>query len=82
VISRVQQGQLWKLRTFAHTDVYVKVTPREVRQAPAASLLVFNYDATGYALRQIQEKAQTDVAQLVEPSPGRRANPLRKRWPL
>jgi hypothetical protein len=68
VISRLQVGQLWKLRTFGHMDVYVKVTPREVRQAPAASQLVFNHDATGYTLRQIQEQAETGVAQLVEPS--------------
>jgi hypothetical protein len=68
VLSRAQQGRLWRLRTFGHTDVYVTVTPREVRQAPAASLLRFDHDATGYALRQIQEKAQTDVAQIVERS--------------
>src|SRR5882757_9465537 len=67
-LSRVQVGQLWKLRTFGHIDVYVKITPRELRTAPASSLLVFNHDAAGYTLRQIQEKAQTDVAQVVEPS--------------
>jgi hypothetical protein len=67
VISRVQEGQLWKLRTFGHGDVYLTVTPRELRRASAASLLLFDRDATGYALRQIQEKAQTDVAQVVEP---------------
>jgi hypothetical protein len=68
MISRLQVGQLWKLETFGHMDVYVKVTPRELRQAPAASLLVFDHDATGYTLRQIQEKAETEVAQIVEPS--------------
>jgi hypothetical protein len=67
-LSRVQVGKLWKLRTFGHVDIYVKVTPRELRQAPAASLLLFNHDATGYALRQIQEEAETAVAQVVEPS--------------
>jgi hypothetical protein len=67
-LSRVQVGQLWKLRTFGHVDIYVKVTPRELRQAPAASLLLFNHDATGYTLRQIQEEAETAVAQVVEPS--------------
>ena len=68
VISRVQVGRLWKLRTFGHVDVYLTVTPRGLRQAPAASMLLFDHDATGYALRQIQERAQTDVAQVVEPS--------------
>jgi hypothetical protein len=67
-LSRVQVGKLWKLRTFGHVDIYVKVTPRELRQAPAASLLLFNHDATGYTLRQIQEEAETAVAQVVEPS--------------
>jgi hypothetical protein len=67
VISRVQEGQLWKLRTFGHVDVYVTVTPRELRRAPATSLLLFDHDAAGYSLRQIREKAQTDVAQVVEP---------------
>jgi hypothetical protein len=71
VISRVQESRLWKLRTFGHTDVYLTVKPREVRQAPAASRLLFDHDATGYALRQIQEKAQTDVAQVVELSRGK-----------
>jgi hypothetical protein len=66
-LSRVQVGQLWKLRTFGHMDVYVKVTPRNLRKAPANSLLVFDHNATGYTLRQIQEKAQTDIAQIVEP---------------
>jgi hypothetical protein len=68
VISRVQQGRLWKLRTFGHTDVYLTVTPRELRRASGASLLLFDHDATGYALRQFHEKAQTDIAQVVEPS--------------
>lgn len=68
VISRVQDGRLWKLRTFGHMDVYVRVTPREVQQAPATSLLEFNHDATGYTLQQIQERAQTDAAQIVEPN--------------
>ena len=67
-LSRVQVGQLWKLRTFGHMDVYVKITPRELQRAPASSLLVFEHDAAGYTLRQIQEKAQTDIAQVVEPS--------------
>jgi hypothetical protein len=67
-LSRVQAGHLWKLRTFGHVDVSVKITPRELRPAPAHSLLVFDHDAAGYTLRQIQEEAQTDVAQVVEPS--------------
>jgi hypothetical protein len=72
VISRVQEGQIWKLRTFGHVDVYLTVTPREVRQAPANSLLLFDHDATGYALRQIRERAETDVAQVVEPRGSKR----------
>ena len=71
VISRVQEGQLWKLSTFGHMDVYVKVTPRGVQQVPSTSLLLFDHDATGYALRQIHEKAQVDVAQIVEPGRGK-----------
>ena len=67
VISRVQEFQLWKLSTFGHSGVYVTITPRELRQAPATSRLVFNHDATGYALSQIQQGAQTDVAQVVQP---------------
>src|SRR5882757_1621227 len=67
VISRLQVGQLWKLETFGHVNVFVKVTPRELRQAPADSLLIFNHDASGYTLRQFQEKAETGVAQIVEP---------------
>ena len=68
VISRVQESRLWKLRTFGHTDIFLTVTPREVRHAPAASQLLFDHDATGYALRQFHEKAQTDIAQVVEPN--------------
>jgi hypothetical protein len=67
VISRVQEFRLWKLATYGHGDVYVQMTPREIRQAPATSRLLFNHDAEGYALRQIQERAQTDIAQVVEP---------------
>ena len=67
VISRVQDFQLWKLTTFGHPGVYVTITPRELRQAPARSRLVFNHDATGYALSQIQQGAQTDVAQVLQP---------------
>jgi hypothetical protein len=78
-LSRVQVGQLWKLRTFGHMDVYVKITPREIRQAPARSLLVFDHDAAGYTLRQIQERAQTDIAQIVEPSRAKsRKSPARE----
>jgi hypothetical protein len=73
-LSRVQVGQLWKLRTYAHMDIYVKITPRELRLAPAESQLVFDHDATGYTLRQIQERAQTDVAQIVEPSRAKARN--------
>lgn len=68
VISRLQQSQLWKLQPFSHPGIYLTVTPRDVRQAPETSLLVFDRNATGYALRQFQEKAQTDVAQVVDPS--------------
>jgi hypothetical protein len=67
VISRVQDFALWKLTTFGHPGVYITITPRELRQAPATSRLVFNHDATGYALSQIQQGAQTDVAQVVQP---------------
>ena len=67
VISRVQDFQLWKLATFGHPGVYVTITPRELRQGPATSRLVFNHDATGYALSQIQQVAQTDIAQVVQP---------------
>jgi hypothetical protein len=66
VISRVQEFQLWKLTTYRHGDIYVKITPREIRQAPAMSRLIFNHDAAGYALSQIQERAQTGIAQVVE----------------
>ncbi len=69
VISRLQEGQLWKLETFGHIGgIYLKVTPRELRRAAAASTLVFDHDETGYTLRQIQKKAETDVVQVVEPS--------------
>lgn len=68
VISRSLEGQLWELRNFNHIDIYLTAKPRELRQAPASSSLVFDHDATGYTLRQIQEKAQTDVAQVAEPS--------------
>ena len=67
VISRVQDFRLWKLTTFGHRGVYITITPRELRQAPAMSRLVFNHDATGYVLSQIQEREQTDTAQVVEP---------------
>jgi hypothetical protein len=67
VISRVQDFQLWKLATFGHSGIYVTITPRELRKAPDTSRLVFNHDATGYALSQIQEGAQTEVAQVVQP---------------
>jgi hypothetical protein len=67
VISRVQDFQLWKLTAFGHPGVYVTITPRELRKAPDTSRLVFNHDATGYALSQIQQGAQTDIAQVVQP---------------
>jgi hypothetical protein len=67
-ISRDRESQLWKLRTFGHTDIYVTATPRELRHPSPTSLLLFDLDATGYTLRQIQEKAQTGVAQLVQPN--------------
>jgi hypothetical protein len=67
-ISRSLEGQLWELRSFDRAHIYLTAKPRELRQAPASSLLVFEHDAAGYTLRQIQEKAQTDIAQVVEPS--------------
>ena len=67
VISRAQQGQLWRLRTFGHSDVFLTATPRELRHAASNSSLLFDRDGTGYALRQIQEKAQIGVAQVLEP---------------
>jgi hypothetical protein len=72
LISRAQEGQLWKLRTFGHVDVYLTATPRELESAPSNSGLLFDHDGAGYALRQIREKAQTDVAQVIEPSGGKR----------
>jgi hypothetical protein len=68
VISRSLEGQLWELRNFDHIDIYLTAKPRELREAPASSLLVFEHDAAGYTLRQIQEKAQTDIAQVADPS--------------
>ncbi len=68
VISRSLEGQLWELRNFDHIDIYLTAKPRELRQAPASSSLVFDHDAAGYTLRQIQEKAQTDIAQVADPS--------------
>jgi hypothetical protein len=68
VISRVQDFQLFKLATFGHPGVYVTITPRELRKAADTSRLVFNHDATGYALSQIQEGAQTAMAQVVLPN--------------
>jgi hypothetical protein len=74
-LSRVQVGQLWKLRSFGHIDIYLTSTPRELRKAPAMSALVFDHDAAGYTLRQIQQKAETDVAQVVEPSRSKARKP-------
>jgi hypothetical protein len=68
VISRSREGQLWELRSFDRAHIYLTAKPRELRQAPASSSLVFDHDATGYTLRQIQEKAETNMAQVVEPS--------------
>jgi hypothetical protein len=68
VISRSREGQLWELRSFDRAHIYLTAKPRELRQAPASSSLVFDHDATGYTLRQIQEKAETNMAQVAEPS--------------
>jgi hypothetical protein len=68
VISRSREGQLWELRSFDRAHIYLTAKPRELRQAPANSSLVFDHDATGYTLRQIQEKAETNMAQVAEPS--------------
>jgi hypothetical protein len=71
VISRSREGQLWELRSFDRAHIYLTAKPRELRQAPASSSLVFDHDATGYTLRQIQEKAETNIAQVAEPSRGK-----------
>jgi hypothetical protein len=68
VISRSREGQLWELRSFDRAHIYLTAKPRELRQAPTSSSLVFDHDATGYTLRQIQEKAETNMAQVAEPS--------------
>jgi hypothetical protein len=68
IISRAQEGQIWRLRTFGHMDIFVTATPREVKKKPATSVLVFDHDAAGYTLRQIQQEAQTDVAEILGPS--------------
>jgi hypothetical protein len=68
VISSAQQGRLWRLRTFGHGDTYLTATPREVKKKPATSVVLFDHDATGYTLRQIQQEARIDAAEIVEPS--------------
>jgi hypothetical protein len=68
VISRSLEGQLWELLSFDHAHIYLTTKPRELRQAAASSSLVFDHDAAGYTLRQIQEKAETNIAQVAEPN--------------
>jgi hypothetical protein len=68
IIWRAQQGQIWRLRTFGHTDIFVTATPREVKQKPVTSVLLFDHDAAGYTLRQIQQEAETAVAEILGPS--------------
>jgi hypothetical protein len=78
VISRAQQGQLWRLRTYGHTDIYLTAAPRELRRAPSNSSLLFDRDGTGYALRQIQEKAQIGVAQVLGPGRAKAHKPTQE----
>lgn len=68
IIWRAQEGQIWRLRTFGHADIFVTATPREVKQKPATSVLLFDHDADGYTLRQIQQEAETDAAEILGPS--------------
>ena len=71
VISRSQQGNLLKLRTFGHMDVFVPVTWASLSKAPASSSLVFDRDAKGYTLRQIDRQAEFDSAKIVDKSPAK-----------
>jgi hypothetical protein len=73
VISRVQDFQLWRLRTNGHA-IFVTSRPRQIKQAPANSLLLFDHDGTGYTLLQFQEGAQKQVAEVAQPG---RANERR-----
>jgi hypothetical protein len=67
VISHVQGGQLWKIRTFGRA-IYVTSRPRQLRKAPATSVLLFDHDATGYTLLQLQQQARREVAEVTAPN--------------
>jgi hypothetical protein len=66
VIYRLQEGQLWRLRTYGHFDIFVPVKSVPLKEAPATSALVFDHDRSGYKLRQIDQQAQTDGVEIVD----------------
>lgn len=66
VISRLQDGSLLKLRTFGHMDVFVSVAPVSLKKAPARSGLLFDRDARGYTLREVDQQAQVDGARVLD----------------
>ncbi len=70
VVSRLSGFRLWSLRTSGHR-VFLNVTPREVKNASATSLLLFDHQGTSYTLLQVQQQGQKDVAAVRVPKRAR-----------
>jgi hypothetical protein len=68
VISHVEDAQLWKIWTPGHA-IFLTSRSRRLKHAPATSLLLFDRDATGYTLRQLQQRAEKEVAEVGKPGP-------------
>jgi hypothetical protein len=67
VISQVQGDQLWKIRTPGHA-IFLTSRPHPLKHAPATSVLLFDHDANGYTLRQFQQQAEKEAAEVGQPS--------------
>ncbi len=67
VISHVQGEQLWRIRTPGHA-IFLTSRPRQLKHAPDNSVLIFDHDANGYTLRQFQQQAENEAAEVGKPS--------------
>lgn len=66
VISNIRANVLWKIRTPGHM-IFLTAKPRELKQAPETSRLVFNHEGTNYTLVQLQQQAQKGIAEVAAP---------------
>lgn len=67
VISHVQGERLWRIRTPGHA-IFLTSRPRQLKHVPDTSVLIFDHDANGYTLRQFQQQAENEAAEVGKPS--------------